>query len=208
MSMPEQLRIAHKLALATLQFHATPWTKDEWDIQDIGLFLTLDSLDETALQTLHLSAQFLKNSNPGYINGSNRPTHQDSKATNATISRRSCYCTRPKLCRCNPDLISHDALLYGVDNMMLCSLGITLLQIGHRRPLQELQTDKDPNKIYTARRLAYGSSPLGPKFQNIIRKCLRCDFGSGTDLASAELQSAVFSDVVCELEEKISSLSS
>ncbi|KAL1652723.1 hypothetical protein SLS61_004705 [Didymella pomorum] len=56
------------------------------------------------------------------------------------------------------------------------------------------------NEVFAARRLAAGRAPLGPQYQKIAEKCLQCNFGFGTKLGSKGLQTAVYNDVVCELE--------
>jgi hypothetical protein len=204
-SVPQQLQIAHKLALAVLQYQSTPWLRSEWELGDLGLFLNDGDITDSTIATLHLSANFpsqMPNCSPKQIASdadSGIPIHHeaDSTKTIEPCSTRNRNIDDPQM---------HQALFYGVDNMTLCSLGIALLQIGYRQPLHELRREHEPNNLYTARRLAIGANPLGPKFQGIIQKCLRCDFGSGTDLESPELQGAVFNDVACELEGMLAKL--
>lgn len=62
------------------------------------------------------------------------------------------------------------------------------------------------DEVFTARRLGRGRTHLGPVYQKIAQKCLRCDFGFGTKLSSRDLQAAVYNDVVCELESMIETL--
>ena len=214
MSVPEQLKIAHKLALAVLQFHSTPWIKSQWELEDIGLFRSSGAFDESALKTLHLSARFRKDASTKdhesdvAIDGNNASSSKDVGRA-GVVSKRSCSCSGSEQCYCNPESLGYRALDHGVDNMTLCSLGVALVQIGYRKPLDILRADrKTPHNLFTARQLAkHGAFPLGPQYQNIVRKCLRCDFDSGTDLESAELQAAVFNDVIRELESMIDRLS-
>ncbi|KAI9661046.1 MAG: hypothetical protein M1821_009373 [Bathelium mastoideum] len=210
MTVSDQLKIAHKLAVAVLQYHSTPWMSSQWDLGDVGLFCSAATLDDITLQTLHLRAQFPKDCQTPHISASGSYQDVASKSANGVHGSiiPSCSCTKPDKCHCIADSIDHQTLLYGVNNMTLCSLGIALLQIGYCKPLQCLSENrKDPNNLYTARRLAaHGTIPLGPDFQRIVRKCLRCDFSSGTDLRSVKLQSAVFSDVVCELKQMMDGL--
>ncbi|KAI9659934.1 MAG: hypothetical protein M1821_001286 [Bathelium mastoideum] len=204
-SVPQLLQIAHKLALVVLQYQSTPWLRSEWELEDLGLFLNDDDIADTMLSTLHLSANFpnqKQTASSGQILSDVDmaiSTHDESTSAEGLKQRGS-------LSKNNVDHQTHQALLYGVENMTLCSLGIALLQISHRKPLQELRREHEPNNLYTARRVAAGANPLGAKFQRIIQKCLRCDFGSGADLESTELQSAVFNDVACELEDMIAKL--
>ena len=214
MSVPEQLKIAHKLALAVLQFHSTPWMNSQWDLEDVGLFRSSGAFDESALQTLHLSARFPKDASarsPGCdltINDGNDSSPKDGRRMTA-VSNSPCSCPGLGTCYCDPESLEYQVLNHGVANMMLSSLGVALVQIGCRKPLDILRADrKDPNNLFTARQTAkHGVIPLGPQYQNIVRKCLGCDFGSGSNLESAELQGAVFTDVVCELESMVKTLS-
>ncbi|KAK8042351.1 hypothetical protein PG994_012834 [Apiospora phragmitis] len=80
--------------------------------------------------------------------------------------------------------------------------GVALLQIGQWGALK-------PEDIVEVRRIADLSardSRLGPKFQKLTQQCLDCDFGFGKDLNQPELQSAIYRDVVCELEGLIQTL--
>ena len=96
---------------------------------------------------------------------------------------------------------------FGINNITLFFLGVALLEVAHWKPLESLSNPQDPNAILTARRLASKPSPLGKRYQEVVRKCLQCNFGFGTDLSKKELQTAVYGDVVCPLEEMLKALS-
>lgn len=96
--------------------------------------------------------------------------------------------------------------LYGVNNMTLFSLGVALLELAHWKSIERLGSPQDPNAILTARRVSARSTPLGPKYKEIVRKCVQCNFGFGTDLNKKELQAAVYGDVVYPLEKMIETL--
>ena len=157
MEISDQLKIAHKLTVALLQFQSTPWLSPCRD------------------QARELSAQNLAD-----------PETYSKLTTTAAEAEAA-----------------PDHLLYGINNMELCSLGIALSAIGHRRPLQDLKLENEPNDIITARRL---SIHLGRRYQEIIRKCLWCDFSAGFGLETTKLQSAVYSEVVVALEGMMRSL--
>jgi len=89
---------------------------------------------------------------------------------------------------------------YGITNLTLFSLGIALLELNHWKSIYT------GNDILAARELVDRGSPLGPKYRDLVKKCLQCNFGFGTDLSKPELQNAVYNDVVCQLEEMISVL--
>lgn len=44
------------------------------------------------------------------------------------------------------------------------------------------------------------SAEIGITYQNMVSKCLACDFGYGDDLGCPALQAAFHKNVVCELE--------
>jgi hypothetical protein len=94
----------------------------------------------------------------------------------------------------------------GLDNMTLSCLGLAFLEIGFWKPLSSLRRDYDADEIETAQRLVGSNSVLGNGFQRMTERCLRRDFGFGADLGAVELQSAVYNDIVCPLEEVIEKL--
>jgi hypothetical protein len=96
-------------------------------------------------------------------------------------------------------------LQYGINNIMLFSLGIALLEIGYHKPLESMIGSDDP--IVAARKLATSDHPLGLRYQRMVQQCLQCNFGRGTELRKPELQSAVYGEVVCQLEDMVRALS-
>ncbi|KAK5000273.1 hypothetical protein LTR66_000844 [Elasticomyces elasticus] len=94
--------------------------------------------------------------------------------------------------------------IYGVSNLAVCNLGLSLLEIGYRKPVRELRALRDPHEIISGRKLLNGlHTSLGPRYQEVVRKYLQCDFGAGSDLSKETLQNAVYSEVVCPLEDMI-----
>ncbi|KAI3337530.1 hypothetical protein HD806DRAFT_543136 [Xylariaceae sp. AK1471] len=89
-------------------------------------------------------------------------------------------------------------LTCGIRNPTMHNLSVALLQIRQWSAL-------NPEDVVRVRRLGYMSSEsqLGPCYQKLVQKCLGCDFGYGSDLQVLELQSAIYRDVVCELEQLI-----
>ncbi|KEY74654.1 hypothetical protein S7711_08421 [Stachybotrys chartarum IBT 7711] len=84
-------------------------------------------------------------------------------------------------------------LSYGIRNLALYGLGVALLQIDHWRLL-------DADDVVSIRKLSQQSSRLGPRYQDVVQKCIECDFGHGSDLETIPLQNAVYRMVVCEIE--------
>ncbi|KAE8845897.1 hypothetical protein PTNB73_01878 [Pyrenophora teres f. teres] len=181
LDVQDQLKLAHKAAVAILQYNNTPWLPERWRLNQLGYFGSGTNFDETALKTLHLSSQI---STP---HQSIPPTAMDGIEAANQVS---------------------DEIRYGINNLPLFFLGVALLEIAHWKPLEEKMIARDcSDQVYAARRLACGRAPLGPEYQKIAQKCLQCNFGFGTKLNSKGLQAAVYNDVVCELEDIIEKLS-
>lgn len=89
---------------------------------------------------------------------------------------------------------------YGVRNLTLWSLGTALLEIGRWSRLENL------DDVPSVRRAAVEVLDLGPKYRDLTKKCLECDFGYGDDLAKPRLQQAVYENLVCELTDMVRSL--
>ena len=179
LALDVQIFLAHSLAKAVLQFHATPWMANEWRLKDFAFFQADNEEISQSVQTMHMTAKF-----------------QDQTDLNCPTS--------------SPNLDSPDTsdaqYLYGVPNLILFSLGVALLEIGHKQPLEVYQKDRDPNLTVTARRLAQLPSALGQKYQLLAQRCLRCDFGHGSELDKEELQIAVYNDVVLPLSDILEAL--
>src|SRR5260221_332078 len=56
-SVEFQLGVAHRLAIAVLQYHSTPWLDSEWGIQDVCFFNAPDLSADDALETLYLEVK-------------------------------------------------------------------------------------------------------------------------------------------------------
>ncbi|KAH7324394.1 hypothetical protein B0I35DRAFT_424073 [Stachybotrys elegans] len=90
--------------------------------------------------------------------------------------------------------LAHQAYLsFGVRNLSLYSLGVALLQVDSWQVL-------DMHDVVKVRKLSKHTSRLGPRYQNVVYRCLECDFGYGSDFESADLQRAFYRTVVSELE--------
>ncbi|KAF0323089.1 hypothetical protein GQ607_009633 [Colletotrichum asianum] len=100
---------------------------------------------------------------------------------------------------CSDKVSEDDRLFCGIGNLTLHSLGVALLQIDRWARVE-------PGDILKVRKMALRPSSLGPRYQEITQKCLRCDFGYGSDLMKPRLQEAVYENVVGTLEKMISSL--
>ena len=166
-----RIAIAHKLATAVLQFHSTAWLKPRWELKHLSFFQDNGQVGEALKRTFCLSAihprsdktaQPTAESQVNYDNNA-LPTNEEEiphsqKPRSASVDANASTIGSP------PPI--HKALLYGLDNETLCTLGIALLEIAYCKPIESLRREGEPSNIYSARRLAqYGTMPLGPKYQ-------------------------------------------
>jgi hypothetical protein len=159
--------------------------EDQLKLAHKSYFGSGSSFDDEALKTLHLSSQI---SAAAVISS----TVEDTAMSGIEREKSACI---------------SDRVRYGIHNTVLFFLGVALLEIAHWKPIEEKMTDRDDNnQVFAARRLAAGRAPLGPQYQNIVEKCLQCNFGFGTKLSNTALRTAVYNDVVCELETMIEKL--
>lgn len=177
LDLTSQLKLAHRIATAVLQYQSTPWLGQVWCLQQFTFFGSSRELSERVLQTLHVSVELPNN---------------ECKASAPMEGIQAIGYD-------SPVNVEDVQLLYGIRNMTLHCLGVALLELGYWKPL-------DSHDLLAVRRLAASRSPLGPKYQEIVQKCLGCDFGLGTDLTKTDLQCALYNDVVCPLESMMESL--
>lgn len=174
-----QLTLAHKLAIATLQYHSTAWLPGDWCLQNIAYFTdTSEShIDDIlkGLQSLHLSTQF-----------PNKPL------STFTQTKQS------------PEDLKY---IYGVRNLTLAKLGVALIEIGCQKTIGSFGFDPTSHDVISARRILSEQKSsllmLGPRYLKIVQKCVDCDFSCGDNLNEDGLQSAVYTDVVCGSEDMI-----
>lgn len=182
-SIEDRLQLAQALASCVLHFSATPWLLPEWRLRDLSVFQLSDQGFSETLDTAHVTANL--NGKAGFDRSSGPP--QLLTPSSSMYSQGS----------------SDEQTLYGVRNLMLFSLGIALLEIGQLQSLERFRRDPNHNNIFTARRLAERPTLLGKRYQQVVQRCLDCDFGCGNELDQEDLQGAVYSDVVCQLSEML-----
>ncbi len=172
--VPQQLRLALCLARSVLQLHSTPWWRQSWSISDLAFF-SIDNDLSASLRTLHISKE-IHPATPRVA-----PQMQDVVATVPA----------------QPAEADDDSrIVCGIRNVTIHSLGVALLQIGRWKLLDE-------DDILQVRKAAERPSRLGPKYDDLTRKCLYCDFGQGDDLHDPLLRSAVYDRVVRRLQSAI-----
>ncbi|KAI0109218.1 hypothetical protein GGR51DRAFT_570044 [Nemania sp. FL0031] len=190
-SLKYQFNWAVKLTLAVLKFHSTPWLRDSWRTND--LFLPTLELSMTEKPSLFLKTDLVsKRSIDKSLADSSEVdaimTGQDTTAAHIVMSE------------------DYDEYHYGINNQTLWALGIALLEIAHWAPLDSLKPEGHIDDVVAVRGVAKRKTLLGAPYEAIVRKCLQCNFGCGTNLCRAELQVAVYNSVVCPLQDTIEKL--
>lgn len=179
-SAVDQLQMACSLVSAVLKFYSTPWLNEYFSLQDLFCFRSSRDPSNSFFRTMHVSLDFTKQARYGEAATMSEPRPIGMETSNS---------------------LQEAQLQYGIRNMSLWCLGTILLQIGTWSRLDA------PEDVASIRRLAYQQSHLGPKYRNLTRKCLECDFGFGDDLSRPRLQQAVHENLVCGLNDMIEVLS-
>jgi hypothetical protein len=172
----QKIVLAHKLAEAVLQYHSTSWLPQAWTLQDVAYFKNTTRSDtgdvSDALNSLHLSNRF----------SDHEPRDVEEKQESLDLKHT-----------------------YGIRNLTLAKLGVALLEICAQRDITGPRLDHTPHEIIEARKLLdeghHSIMALGNRYLEVVRKCIHCDFGCDDDLNGEALQSAVYTEVVCALQE-------
>ncbi|KAL6716240.1 hypothetical protein ACLMJK_005806 [Lecanora helva] len=175
-SVVQQLQFAKLLAQATLDFHATPWMQSPWSSRNIIIYNLL-----------------LSNRTLG------RHDSEPDLFVDVPV-RSSAFADPSEMATFDPPFIQ---------NAILFNLGVVLLELASEQLIQQMRREADhipgsppemADCIAAFRQVKENQVYLGPKYSEIIRKCLHCDFGHGWDLRNPSLQEAVYREVVSELE--------
>ena len=193
MPIIQRLRCAKLLAQAVLNLQATKWMQSPWSSRDIMVYNRAISQqhyyrhhrEHIKSQSEHEPELFIdvpirrQNS----LDGTNNNDEDDQEEAT------------------DPPFIHNTILFY---------LGVVLLELAHSRPLHDMRRDERDQipglppvmaDHFTAFRQAKRINGfMGPKYAEIVRKCLHCDFGQGWNLADPSLQDAVQTEVVSELD--------
>lgn len=169
-----RLRLAKSLALAVLQFHATPWLKVAWRSQDILFF---DSRNDTLtvtgpnLTAPHLNVKVIRSG--GCIPHEMQTSHNPAP---------------------NPILFRLGVILLEI------AYSATLRSLQQPCDLEN-GVETRYTEFFTARRLVSSiGREMGSSYGTIVKKLLKCDFGCGDDFSDHKLQAGYYKDVICELE--------
>lgn len=172
----EKLRLAKSLAMAVLQYHATPWLKLSWRSEDIFFF----DCDELSMPQGKL---FLKEP---HVNVKVRGLDGQFPESTTLAARN----------------LVRNPLLFGLGIVLIEIANSSTLQgLQQSSDLDDGQ-ENQYTEYHVAKRLASSlGREMGASYGKIVQKLLYCDFGCGDDLNDPELQARLHKDVVCELDE-------
>lgn len=177
-ALSQKVRLARQLARAVLHYHATAWLQDDWDSHRILLSSSRPADDESdALLEAYVTSR---------IHGPHKDQSSPTLKPNPLVVR----------------------------NGLLFRLGVMLLELAYQKSVSELISPLDKVGVSqndvpycTANRLAGKVSAIvGPRYAEVVRKCIHCDFGYGFDLGQLKLQEAFYQMVICELDKLESAL--
>ena len=170
----EKLHLAKTLAVAVLQYHATPWLRMSWRSEDVYFF----GLDDGALSQ----------DMPSLIPHLNVKV----RGLNGQLPKSSTFSTHSFVR--NPLLFSLGVVLLEI------AYSSTLQSLQQPDDLVNYQ-ENQYTEFFVARRLAKAAdTDLGSKYHNIVERLVECDFACGTDLNDRKLQIAFYNDVIYPLD--------
>lgn len=174
----ERISLAKQLALAVLQFHATPLLKGSWCSEDVIFFDQGKEIvkQNDAPRTPHFKVLVRKSQSSGKI------TEDSDELLDETAFIR------------NPYLFGLGVVMVEIAYQApLKSLRINKdLFNGCEGRLTDILTVNRLSKTMGA--------VLGSDYARVVKKCLTCDFGKGDDLSNQGLQDLFHEEVVCELD--------
>ena len=172
----ERVRLAKILAIAVLQYHATPWLATSWRSENIYLIASENSSSSQPVHDL---------SSP-HINVRIKDSNEQLQRVSAS----------------SPHELARNASLFSLA-VVLLEIGHSARLETMYRPLDHMNDKENPyTQFFTARRLAKSEySDLGPRYHKIVERLLECDFACGDDLGSRQLQAAVHNEVIRPLEQ-------
>lgn len=173
----ERLRLAKILAIAVLQYHATPWLRRSWRKEDV-LFLGLD-MNSPKFNIPSLANPCL---------------NVKVRGPNETASRTSTFPLDNPIR--NPLIFSLGVLLLEI------AYSASLESLQRSNDITSRQNDPNYLEFYLARRISKsGCTGMGTIYDKIVEKLVECDFGCGSDLVNVDLQAAFHDHVIRPLEE-------
>ena len=169
----ERVRLAKSLAVAVLQYHATPWLRKIWWSEDVYFSGLEDETKDVPVLT------------PPYVNAK-------ISDGNGQISQTCAFASHE---------IARNTLLFSLGVFLIeVAFQISLNSLQRPSDVENAQTDRY-TEFFVARRLGKARcTGMGTKYDNIIHRLVECDFGCGYDLSSQELQGAFHESVISPSE--------
>ena len=167
----ERVALAKMLAIAVLQYHATPWLQLSWRSEDV-LFFGIEG-DTQMQKRPNLSAPYINAKIRGQINQI-PAQHPSAMARNPVLFSLGVALLE----------IGHAASLESLklpsdaDNGQL-----------HREFFTARRLAKSKRTV------------MGPTYNDIVEQLVECVFPCGDDLNNPELQATFYQDVICPLDE-------
>ena len=170
----DRLCLAKALALAVLQYYATPWLKIAWRSHDILFFG--ERKDTLMAPGPNFSAPHLNVKVIG----------SDGRSAEGVQTSRS---------------LAPNPILFGLGVVLLeIAYSATLKSLQQPCDLEN-GIENQFTEFFTARRLVNSiGREMGSSYGTIVKKLLQCDFGCGDDLGNRDLQAGYYREVVCELD--------
>lgn len=190
LSREQQYILGRRLSLSVLELFGTPWLSEQWRTKDVSTFAIPPTNDEAFLiEQLHVTSALGKAALPA----------------SSTANLHWAICSQSTSATPDPGL----AMLSGrIVNDTLFSLGVALLEVAHGATIEACRRRSDANLWQTIQRIAQRGCPLGESYRQLALQCLHCDFACGSDLREERLQAAVYTDVVCRLQQLKTNLAS
>ncbi|OTA79297.1 hypothetical protein M434DRAFT_38355 [Hypoxylon sp. CO27-5] len=176
----DRLKLAITLAKSMLKYNSTPWWPQEWTLKQVYVLCKGNRDLSSSLDTLHVSIQ---------INPTQPITGTCANQSLETLDKENNH----------PDSLPLESVQYamenyGIRNLTLYGLGVAFLQIG----LWDHVPWEDHVQV---RRKVARLSYLGKSYRDATKRLIDCDFGLATEkLDDVKLQSAIFTDIVGDLE--------
>ncbi len=171
----ERLRLAKRLAVAVLRYHATPWAQNLLSSEDIcffGIDVASQAKNPQSLAAPHLTV---------------RVKSPNESPTTATPPPST------------PGVRNIFLFKLGI---LLLEIAYSCPWNSLRPPANLAGEQRTPYTEFQQARMFVETecSGMGIKYDRIVQQLVECDFGCGRDLGKIELQVAIHRDVICPLE--------
>ncbi|KAI0888801.1 uncharacterized protein GGS22DRAFT_63174 [Annulohypoxylon maeteangense] len=183
----DRIKLGITLVKSMLKYNSTPWWPQELTLSQVHVLGEEDNDLSSSLNTLHISIQL----------GAAGLATEGTKSPSISLDEEE-----RRLSFLSPESIQYAMDNHGIRNLTLYGLGVSLLQIG----LWENIPWEDHVQV---RRKVARLSWLGKRYRDATKKLINCDFGLATEeLCDRNLQSAIFRDVIGDLESIVNLLES